>query len=67
MQGNSQVLETVATNIDVVKDVMVSEFLRYTGANNSSQHSETAVPSGVLTGDQFQDIIRDSKLGISEF
>jgi hypothetical protein len=51
-------------NLDVIKDIMLSEYMTSSGGSQGDAVNQL---SGVLTGDQFQDILRDGKLGFSEY
>lgn len=54
-------LERINMHIDVLKDILQSE---HGASGNSSENDGKA--TGVLTGEQFADLLRDAKLGLSE-
>jgi hypothetical protein len=59
LQGNGLLLERVNLHIDVLKDILQSEY-------GSQQAEADGRATGVLTGEQFADLLRDAKLGLSE-
>jgi isopropylmalate/homocitrate/citramalate synthase len=59
LQGNGLLLERVNLHIEVLKDILQSEY----GSQNAEADGRA---TGVLTGEQFQDLLRDAKLGLSE-
>ncbi len=61
LQGQGVLLERINMHIDVLKDILQSE---HGASGNSSENDGKA--TGVLTGDQFADMLRDAKLGLSE-